>query len=154
MPWWSSQLQKLRDKRERLCKLFRKITREQHLIKWKKDRAESKTLAKKYKKEDWEKIARSLNRKTPINQDWNRVRHLKGEDPKKVNILEVNGTQYKDSKSITNKIGDTLAELSLPQNYYSTFLEMKPRENRNLYMCTTSTTKIILSLSQKRSCPK
>ena len=38
--------------------------------------------------------------------------------------------QYKDNKSIANTIGDTLAELSLPQNYDSTFLEMKQREEQ------------------------
>ena len=59
--------------------------------------------------------------KTPINQAWNRVRQLKGRDPKKVNILEVIGAQSKDSKSIANKTGDTLDELSLLQSFDSTF---------------------------------
>ena len=35
---------------------------------------------------------------------------------KKVNILDVDGAQYKDSKSLANQIGYTLNELSLPQN--------------------------------------
>ena len=77
--------------------------------------------------EDWEKLASCLNNEAPVNQAWNRVRQLKGKDPKKVTILEVNGAQYKDSKSIANKLGDTLIELSLPENYDSTFLELKRR---------------------------
>ena len=35
---------------------------------------------------------------------------MKGTDPNKVNIFEVNGAQYKDSKCIANKIGDTLVK--------------------------------------------
>ena len=92
-----------------------------------KNRAEFKILAQKNKKEDWEKFASSLNCNTPTNQTWNRVRQLKGKDPKKGTILEVNGAQYNNGKSIANKIGDTLAELSPPQNYDSTFLELKQR---------------------------
>ena len=130
-PWWSSQLQKLRDERERFYKIFRKTNREQHLIQWKKQaRAEFNSLAKKNKKENWKKFASSLNSNTPIKQAWNRIRQLKDKDPEKVNTLEVNGTQYKDSKSITNKIGKTLAELYLPQNYDSTFLDLKQREEQ------------------------
>ena len=94
--------------------MLRKTNREQHLIKWKKATAELKILAKKNKKKNWEKFASSLNSNTPINQAWKRVRQLKGKDPKKVNILEGNAAQYKDSKSIDNKLGDTLAELSFP----------------------------------------
>ena len=63
--------------------MFRKANREQNLILWKKNRAELKILAEKNKKEDWEKFVSSLNMNTPINQAWNRVRQLKGKDPKK-----------------------------------------------------------------------
>ena len=38
---------------------------------------------------------------------------MEGKGQKK-NILEVSGTQYKDSKSIANRIGHTLTELCLP----------------------------------------
>ena len=58
------------------------------------------------KREDREKFDSSLNRNTPINQAWNRVRQLKGKDPKKVNILEVNGAQYKNY--LFHKITDYL----------------------------------------------
>ena len=40
--------------------------------------------------ENWAKFASSLNSNTPINLAWNRIRHLKGKHPKKLNILEVN----------------------------------------------------------------
>ena len=82
------------------------------------------------KKEDWEIFAISLNSNTTINQAWNIVRQLKGKDPKKVTILEVYGAQCKDSKKIAYKIGDTLAKLSLSQNYHSTLLELKQREEQ------------------------
>ena len=69
------------------------------LFSGKKSIAEFKTLAKMNKKEDWEKFASSLNRNTPINQAWNRVRQLKGKDPKKANTFEVYGAQYKTAKA-------------------------------------------------------
>ena len=74
---------KQRDKRERFYKIFWKTNRQQHLIQWKKTRAEFKILAQKNKKEDWEKFASSLNYNTPINQALKRVRQLKGKDLKK-----------------------------------------------------------------------
>ena len=97
MPWWSSQLEKLRNKRERFYKIFEKINREQHLIQRKIARAEIKCRAKKNNKEDWDKFVNSLNSNTPFDQACNRVRQLKGKYLKKINILEVNGTQYKDT---------------------------------------------------------
>ena len=109
-PWWSSQLQNTKRQKRTILKIFKKTNREQHIIQWKNN-----------KKEVWEKFTSSLNRNTPINQAWNKVGQLKGKDSKDVNNLEVNGTQYKDSKSIAIKIGDTLAEQSLPQKYDSTF---------------------------------
>ena len=125
-----STRKKLRDKRERFYKIFKKTNRQQHLIQWKKNRTEFKILPQKNKKENWGKFVSSLNCSTPINQAWNRVRQLKGKDPKNVTILEGNGAQYKDSKSIATKICDTLAELPLPQNYDSTLLELKQREEQ------------------------
>ena len=50
--------------------------------------------------------------------------------PKKITILEVNGAQYKDSKSVASKIGETLAELCLPQIYDSIFLKLEQREEQ------------------------
>ena len=56
------------------------------------------------------------------------MRRIKGKQPKKVNISEINLMKYKDSKSIANKIGDTLAELSQPQKYEPTFLDLERRK--------------------------
>ena len=56
---------------------------------------------------------------------------------KKVNILEVNGAQYKGNKCIANKISDTLAELSFQQNYDFIFLELKQKD-KLLYMWTNA----------------
>ena len=75
--WGSSQLQKLKDKRERYYKIYRKTNREQHLIRWKKSRAEFKSLAKKNMKKDWESFASSVNSNVTLNQAWNRVSQLK-----------------------------------------------------------------------------
>ena len=76
---------------------------------------------------------------------------MKGKDPKKVNILEVNAAQYKYSKYKVNKIGDTLAKLSLPQNYDSTFLELKQREKQKTVHMNHKK-KTYNKTSQKRSC--
>ena len=59
-PWLSSQLQKLGDKREQIIKKMWKANHEQHLNQWKKATAELKSVAKKNKKEDWEKLTSSL----------------------------------------------------------------------------------------------
>ena len=81
-------------------------------------------FSQKEEEEDWGNFTSLLNCITPINLDWNRVRQLKG----KKNIFEVNAGQYKESKSMGSKIGSTLAELSFPQKYDPTFLELKKKE--------------------------
>ena len=80
---------------------MRRTRRKQHLVQWKKTRAELKSLTFKYNKKNCEKIVTSLNCNTPTNQAWNRVRQL--DSKKKANNTEVNGAQYKDSKIIANK---------------------------------------------------
>ena len=77
-----STIKTKRQKRTILQKNSGKTNREQHLIQWKKNRAEFKSLAKKNKKENWEKFAKSLNSNTPKNQTLNRERQLKGKDKK------------------------------------------------------------------------
>ena len=116
-----------------------------------KKQSRSQTLAKKNKKENWEKVDSSLNRNTPINQACNRVRQLRGKDPKKVNIFEVIGAQYKDSKSTANKIGNISPNYLFHKIMTPHFQNWNKGKNRRLYLWTTPTKKIIISLSQKSS---
>ena len=53
-PWSSSHLRKPRDKEKQIYKLVRKTKCEQHLIQWKKSRADFKILPKKNTNEEWE----------------------------------------------------------------------------------------------------
>ena len=92
-----------------------------------------KRIQKFSRKEQEERLGKkvsSVNSNTHINQAWNTVVQLKGKNPKKKNIFQVNGAQYKTIKSIANKIDNTLAELSLLQNYDSTFLELTQKEEQ------------------------
>lgn len=159
--WWSKELEELKNKRERFYKIKRKTSKVEHVILWKKTRAQFKRLAKKNKKEDWENFASSLNSDTPLNKVWNKMRHLKGKDPKRIIMLEANGTQYQDSKSIADLIGDTLAELSLPQTYSRDFLEIKAAEeaktlqtqngNRETYNKPFSKDELIRAISSSKN---
>ena len=65
-----------------------------------------------------------------MNQACYRVRQLIGKDLKKVNVFEVDRAQYTDSKSLANKMGNTLTKLYFPQNYDSTFSETKQKEEQ------------------------
>ena len=60
---------------------------------------------------------------------------MKGKDTKRVNILEVNMAEFNHSRSTASKIGDTLVELSHPQNYDSTFLKLTQREEQKNFTC-------------------
>ena len=74
---------------------------------------------------------------------------------KKVNILEINGAQYEDSKNITNKMDDTLVELSFPQSHGSTFFELKQKEEqKTIHVNQTKKENYKKNLSQKRSLPE
>ena len=81
---WSSQLQNTnRQKRISLQGIQEKQALETpHTVK-KKYTAVLNSLSNKNEKEDWEKCARSLNCKTPINQGRNKVKQLKCKDKKR-----------------------------------------------------------------------
>ena len=53
---------------------------------------------------------------------------MKSKDRKKVNILEVNGAQFKDSISIANKIGDITRRTISSTKLRLHFLEFKQKE--------------------------
>ena len=126
---------KTKRRKRTILKIFRKINREQHLIQRENARAEVKSLSKKNKNEEWKNFASSLNSNTPINQAWNRKKTVERQRSKKINIIKVNEAQCKDTKRIANKIDDTLAELYFPQNYDSTFLELKQKKKHKNYTC-------------------
>ena len=70
----SSQLQKLRDNKERFYKIFRENNRKQHLIKWKKSQGTIQKSTQNEQEGGLGKFANFLNSHTPINQAWDRVR--------------------------------------------------------------------------------
>ena len=60
----------------------------------------------------------------------------------------MNGAQYKDSKIITNKTGDTLAGLSQLKNYDPPFFNLKRRkERKNLQLHNRNKKTFIILLS-------
>ena len=59
-------------------------------------------------------FACSLIGNTPITYTWDKIRRVNIKEPEQVKIIEVDEVQYKNNKSIANKISDTLADLSLP----------------------------------------
>ena len=128
-PRWNSQLQTLRDKRKCFYKIFRKINCEQHLIQWKKKQSR---IQESSRKKRWKtgKFLLALSTALHLQFKPNRVTQLRGKYPKNVNILEDNGTQYKDTKILANKIGESLIKLLFPHNYDPNFLELEQKEEQ------------------------
>ena len=90
----------------------------------KKNRAQNKISTKNNKNKDWEKLVSFLNLQYTYKPSIEQGEVGKRQISEKGNLLEVSGAQYKNSKSLANKIGDTLAELTLRQSYDPIFLDM------------------------------
>ena len=118
-PWW----------RERFCKIFRK-----KIASYTSSRGKSQSKFQKSSQKEQEgrlgricQLSQQQYTYKPSLEQSNRVEKQKSE---KVNMLEVNEVQYKDRKSIANKIGETLAELSFPTKLRLNFFRIEKMEEQ------------------------
>jgi len=124
-PWWSKEVQILRNKREYLYQKYLKTKSLANLIKWKQSRAIFKQESKKSKEAAWKKTISDLRANTTITQIYETVRKIKGKKEKHINILTDNGRVYSSHSEIADKLGETLAGISSPENYCEEFQQLR-----------------------------
>jgi len=127
-PWWSAELKRSRDRRERLYHIFRTRQSQQNLLNWKKARAEHKKSVKKHKEESWKQLAKSFNQNTPIGKVWENFRRINGKQAKKINILCKDGEVYTTKREIADKLASAFSEVSTDEHYCQEFRHIKYHE--------------------------
>lgn len=121
-PWWSREIQQLRNKREHLYTKYHKNKSLINLIEWKKARAKFKAMSIKAKSDSWEKLTSTLNQNTPVNKIFEISRKIQGKPEKsKINILTENDITYSTPIEIVNKLAETFRKTSSTENYSQQF---------------------------------
>lgn len=129
-PWWCIEVTNSRNKREQLYKTFIRTKSLQHMIAWKKARAECKQLIKVKKKESWTNLTSDINRNTPISKVYETIRRIQGRKERRIHILLENNTQFSTITEITNKLAQTFSHISNSHNYSPEFQIEKTRRER------------------------
>ena len=76
--WWNAELAQSHKSREQAYKKYRRRKSSQNLIYWKKLRAVHQRSVARYKKEQWQAMAESINKDTLLSKVWNTIRRIRG----------------------------------------------------------------------------
>jgi hypothetical protein len=124
-PWWSLEVQKARDRREKAYQKYRRNKSLNNFIEWKRARAKFKFISKKSKKESWIKLTTTLNQNTPTSKIYQIIRKIKGNKERVINMLSENDTIFSTKQEIANKLGQTFSNISSTNNYSATFQQYR-----------------------------
>ena len=134
-PWWTPDLTRTRNKRERLYQIYRRNKTDQNRTNWSKARAEHKRNVKKAKDESWEKYTSEFNASIPISDLCKRVKRMKNIAPTSIRILndpDQPGLQYSTQSEISEILAKTFAKVSSDDNYAAEFLPRKAQAEQNM----------------------
>lgn len=76
IPWWNSECQTLKNKRDALAKAYKKCSTINIFLEYKKTCAEFKLLVKNNKRKHWRYFIENINHKTPSKEIFEKVRVL------------------------------------------------------------------------------
>jgi len=130
-PWWSVQVQKSYNARERAYKAYRTRKSPANFIRWKQKRAEHRINIRNHKKMSWEKMASEININTPINKVWENIRRIKGRSPKKIPILIEGDQTISTTPEICERLAESFARVSSNDNYNAHFKGLKYAAEHN-----------------------
>ena len=134
-PWWTPDLTRTRNKRERLYQIYRRNKTVQNRTNWHKARAEHKRNIKKAKDESWEKYTSEFNANIPISYLCKRVKRMKNIAPPSIRILndpDQQGVQYTTPSEISEILAKTFAQVSSDDNYTNEFIPKKTQAEQNM----------------------
>ena len=134
-PWWTPDLTRTRNIRERLYKIYRRNKTDQNRTNWSKARAEHKRNIKKAKDESWEKYTSEFNASIPISNLCKRVKRMKNIAPPSIRILndpDQQGVQYTTPSEISEVLAKTFAGVSSDENYSADFIPKKIQAEQNM----------------------
>ena len=134
-PWWTPDLTRTRNIRERLYRIYRRNRTDQNRTNWSKARAQHKRNTKKKKDENWEKYTSEFNANIPISDLCKRVKKMKNIAPNSIRILDdcnQQGVQHTTPDEISEILAKTFAEVSSNNNYSAEFLPRKIQAEQNM----------------------
>ena len=141
-PWWTPEVKKSKQIRERLYQLYRRNKSYTNLINWKRKRAQHKKLVRESKRSSWIQFVETININTPPQMLYENIRRIKGKPQRKINILYDDGIYFTTVPEICNKLAQTFAKISSSFNYDREFQNHKVATERNSIHFTSANTEV------------
>ena len=130
-PWWTDELKRSKEKRERFYQIYRRHRTERNIIAWKRIRSEHKNLVNKSKTEQWRTFVGCLNYSTPLTKVYDTIRKIRGRQANRIHILNVNNQIKSTVPDIAETIADSFRNTSSDENYSPEFQTFKREVERN-----------------------
>ena len=134
-PWWTPDLTRTRNIRERFYQIYRRSRTDRNRTNWSRARAQHKRNVRKKKEESWEKYTSEFNENMPISDLCKRVKKMKNIAPNSIRILDdpnQQGVQHTTPDEISEILAKTFAEVSSDNNYSAEFLPRKIQAEQNM----------------------
>ena len=116
-PFWTTELSRLRNKREYWYRRFRRVRSPGNRCQWQRARAEFRKHLKVAKREQWQKLAGSFTTRTPMSQIYENLRKIQGRSKRKISILSDGDREYTTLPEIANKLAHTFSQTSNTSNF-------------------------------------
>lgn len=129
-PWWSDELKKTKNEREKNYQRYRRNKTLENLLNWKKSRALHKTKIVQHKRDSWKNLASTFNENTPSAVIYENIRKIKGRTQRNINILKENQQTFSSTEDIAKKFSDHFYNVSSNNNYSNYFKNIKTFEEQ------------------------
>ena len=130
-PWWNDECAQAIKNRNKALKKFNRFSTPSNLIEFYQARAKARLVVNTAKKESWKQFVSTINRFTPLNKIWNKIKRIDNKSCSKPKIV-----LNKDNQNITNPqdiveiFGRQFQQISSNENYSPEFLQHKNTQER------------------------
>lgn len=125
-PWWNDDCRQARKFQQKAWAVFRKYPTTQHLIEFKRKRAQARRTYKEAKRESWRNYVGSLNASTPSKVIWDRLNKIRGNyHAFSFPLIQVNGKTCRTLDEQADILGEHFQHVSSSEHYSTSFLKIK-----------------------------
>lgn len=130
--WWNTACKEAIKKQKQALYLLRKNNSVENQINFKKQRAKTRYIIKKSKKESWQEFVSQINPNTPSTDVWNKIRKIKHSKIVSETSTIIKGQQIiTDPKSIAEELAQAFEINASNKKYSEEFLKHKIETESN-----------------------
>jgi len=127
-PWWNQECSRVWKHRELMYRTFKRTSTIEDKVKWKRARAIATKTFRDAKKKEWQEYVSTLNINSTASSVWEKIRKIRGRQPRKISVIKEDGQIYSSTREIANIIASTLSEITSDDNYDEDFARHKAEQ--------------------------